>query len=194
MSTETITGRQVNGVDAPLAGTWDLDPAHTSAAFVARHVLTKTRGRFTTISGAVHFEEDPLKSWVEVEIDAASIETNSADRDKHLKSADFLDIEQFPKLTFRSKEVRPKEGTEFQLVGDLTIKDVTRQVVLDADFEGVSPDPFGTTTAAFTAKGEIDREEFGMTWNVAIETGGFLVGKKVQLEIDAELHLRKDDA
>ncbi|MEX2439473.1 MAG: YceI family protein [Actinomycetota bacterium] len=190
MSTETV--RQINDVEAPAVGIWDLDPQHTSAAFVARHVLTKIRGRFNKVSGAVNIAEDPLESSVKVEIDAASIETNSTDRDTHLRSPDFLDVEKYPKLTFRSREVRPKDANTFELVGDLTIKDVTKEVVLEADFEGVSPDPFGTTTASFTAKGEIDREEWGMTWNVAIETGGVLVGKKVQLEIDAELHLRAD--
>jgi polyisoprenoid-binding protein YceI len=182
--------RTLNHVEVPQPGTWALDPAHTTAAFVARHVLTKTRGRFNTLSGTVHIDEDPLKSLVEVEIDAASIETNSADRDNHLRSPDFLDVQTFPTLTFRSKEVRPKQDHTFELVGDLTIKDVTKEVVLDAEFHGISPDPFGTTTASFSATGEIDREEFGMTWNVAIETGGVLVGKKVQLEIEAELHLQ----
>jgi polyisoprenoid-binding protein YceI len=188
MSTQTAP--TVNGIEAPKSGTWKLDPAHTTAGFVARHVLTKVHGRFATLEGTVHIDEDPLKSWAEVELDAASIETNSEDRDNHLRSPDFLDVATYPKLTFRSKEIRPKDGGAFELVGDLTIKDVTREVVLDAEFEGVSPDPFGTTTAAFTATGEIDREEFGMTWNVAIETGGVLVSRKVQLEIDAEAHLQ----
>jgi polyisoprenoid-binding protein YceI len=184
------TAPTTNGVEALQAGTWKLDPAHTTAAFVARHVLTKVRGRFNTLSGEVHIDEDPTKSRVEVQLDAASIETNSQDRDDHLRSPDFLDVETYPTLMFRSNEVRPTGDNRFELVGDLTIKDVTREVVLDAAFEGVSPDPFGNTIAAFTAKGEIDREDWGMTWNVAIETGGMLVGKKVQLEIDAEAHLQ----
>src|SRR3990170_1184285 len=118
--------RETEGVELPPAGTWEIDPAHTTVGFVARHVLTKTRGRFGAVTGTLRVGEGPEDSSVEVEIDAA-------DRDAHLRSPDFLDVERFPKLVFRSTRVRPTGGNRFELVGDLTIKDVTREVVLDAE-------------------------------------------------------------
>lgn len=178
--------REIEGIELPPAGTWEIDPSHSTVGFVARHVLTKSRGRFGALAGTIHLGEGPEDSSVEVEIDAASIETGTPDRDTHLRSPDFLDVERFPKLVFRSTQVRPTGGNRFQLVGNLTIKDVTREAVLDAELIGWQPDPFGNTIASFSATGELDRGEFGMTWNVAIETGGLLVGKKVQLELEVE--------
>jgi polyisoprenoid-binding protein YceI len=190
--TETEAGRVVNGVELPPVGTWVFDKAHTSLEFVARHMLTKVRGRFNAFDGKVVLAERPEDSFVEVEIDAASIETKTDMRDNHLRSADFLDAERFPKLTFRSTEVRPTGTSTFQLVGDLTIKDITRRVVLDADFHGWGPglSPDDPKKAAFSAWTEIDREDWDMTWNMAVETGGLLVGKRVRLEIETELHLQ----
>jgi polyisoprenoid-binding protein YceI len=182
----------IEGVQLPPAGTWAFDKAHTSVEFVARHMLTKVRGRFNEFEGTVVIGGGPQDSSVEVVIDAASLETNTGMRDDHLRSADFLDVERFPKLTFRSTEVRPTGGSTFQLAGELTIKDVTRPVILDAEFQGWGPGmtPDDPLKAAFSASTEIDREDWDMTWNMAVETGGLLVSKRVRIEIETELHLQ----
>ena len=175
----------------PPAGTWTFDVAHTRIGFVARHMLSRIHGRFASFDGKVEIAERPEDSRVEVEIDAGSIGTDTEMRDNHLRSGDFLEIETYPKLTFRSKELRPTGERTFDLVGDLTIKDITREVVLRGEFlgwgAGASPDM--PPLAAFYATTEIDREDWDMTWNVVVETGGWLVGRKVQIEIDAEINL-----
>ena len=179
--------RTVNGIEAPAPGTWEIDPAHSELSFVARYLMvTKVRGGFTEFSGTLHIAEAPEESWVEVTIKAASIDTGTPDRDKHLRSADFLDVERFPELRFRSTKVELIGGTGLKVSGDLTIRDVTKPVVLDAEFQGIAKDPWGGTRAAFSATTEIDREEFGASWNVALETGGWLVSKKVRLELEAQ--------
>lgn len=189
---QTQTRRVVAGVELPPVGTYTFDKAHTSVEFVARHMLTKVRGRFNGFDGTVVLAERPEDSHVEIEIDAASIETKTDMRDDHLRSPDFLDAERYPKLTFRSTRVRPTGGTRFELVGDLTIKDLTREVVLDAELVGwgPGPDPNEPPKAAFSASAEIDREDWDMTWNMAVETGGLLVGKRVRIEIETELDLQ----
>jgi polyisoprenoid-binding protein YceI len=181
----------VDRTKLPPAGTWTFDKAHTQIGFVSRHMLAKVRGRFTGFDGKVVIAERPEDSWVEVEIDAASITTDTEMRDNHLRSPDFLDVETFPKLTFRSKELRPTGDATFELVGDLTIRDITREVVLDAEFLGWGPGPMPDSplVAAFSAKTEIEREDWDVSWNVVVETGGWLVGKKAQIEIDAEINL-----
>ena len=190
--TQTETLRSIEGVVLPPAGTWVFDPAHTSIEFVARHMLAKVRGRFNAFDGTIVIADRLEDSSAVVEIDAASLETKTDMRDNHLRSADFLDVERYPKLAFRSTEVRPIGGSAFQLVGDLAIKDISHPVVLDAEFLGWGPGPSADspTKAFFSARTEIDREAWDMTWNVAVETGGFLVGKRVQIEIEAELNLR----
>ncbi|HET9724657.1 MAG TPA: YceI family protein [Actinomycetota bacterium] len=189
---ETTRKREYQGVSLPPAGRYRFDKAHTELGFVARHMISKVRGRFTEFDGAIEIGETIEDSRVEVEIDAASIWTNTGMRDDHLRSGDFLEAETYPKLTFHSTGVRPTGGTTFQLVGDLTIKDTTSEVVLDAEFLGFGPGSQGGTVVAFTARTEIDREDWDMTWNVAVETGGLLVGKKVQIEIDVEALLVED--
>ncbi len=178
--------REIEGRVLPAPGVWELDPKHTTVEWVARHVLTKVRGRFGKVAGTIHVEEVPERSWVEVEIDAASIDSNTPDRDNHLRSADFLEVEKYPKLTFRSTALRPTGPNTFELDGDLTIKDVTRPVTLEVEYLGVNDSPWGTKLAGFSARTEIDREDWGMTWNVVIETGGLLVSKKVQIELEIE--------
>ncbi|HJP65211.1 MAG TPA: YceI family protein [Actinomycetota bacterium] len=186
MSTELST-RPVNGLDAPVAGTWTFDKAHTTLMGEARHLMvTKVRGRFAEFEGTIHVAEVPEDSFVEVEIQAASIDTGNPDRDAHLRSPDFLDVEQHPSLTFRSTGLELGEGPRFRLPGELTIRGVTRPVVLDAEFLGVNGDPWGNTRVGFSATTEIDREEFGMTWNAALETGGVLVSKTVKIELDVQ--------
>ena len=190
---QTETSRVIDGVALPPEGTWVFDKAHTTIGFVARHIVTKVRGRFNEFDGKVVIGEGPEDSSVEVEIDLASVETKTDMRDDHLRSPDFFDIEKHPKMTFRSREVRPTGGNTFQLVGDLTIKDITNEVVLDAEFLGYGPGPYGSegpVIAGFSARAEVDREAWDLTWNLALETGGWLVGRKVQLEIDTELHLQ----
>jgi polyisoprenoid-binding protein YceI len=181
------TTRSFAGLTIPTAGTFALDPTHTRVGFVARHLMvSKVRGNFTEVSGEINVAEDPLASTVTVRIPAASIDTRVGDRDNHLRSADFLDVEKYPELTFRSTRVGEPSGDKFQIVGELTIRDVTREVTLDVEFEGLATSPWGQEVIGFSASTEIDREEFGMTWNQALEAGGVLVGKKVKIEIEAE--------
>lgn len=191
---QTAAAPEHEGITLPPAGTYTLDQAHTEVGFAARHLISRVRGRFTRFEGQIVIGEKLEDSRVDVAIDATSIWTNQQMRDDHLRSGDFLEAEKYPKLTFASTAVRPTGGNTFQLVGDLTIKDTTNEVVLDAEFLGSGPSPFGGTVAAFAAKTEIDREGWDMTWNQAVETGGVLVGKKVQIEIDVEALLPAEDA
>jgi polyisoprenoid-binding protein YceI len=185
--TGTTTTRQFQGLTVPTPGSFSLDPAHTRASFTVRHLMvSKVRGAFTGVTGTIVIGEDPLKSSVEVSIATASIDTGVADRDGHLRSPDFLDAEKYPEVTFRSTSLLEPHGNEFKLVGDLTIRDTTRPVTLEVEFEGVANSPYGQEVIGFSATTEIDREEFGITWNQALETGGVMVGKKVKVEISAE--------
>jgi polyisoprenoid-binding protein YceI len=187
MTTPTIAGRSFDGITIPQPGTFTLDAAHTTVGFVARHlVVSKVRGSFTDVSGVITIADEPLASSVDVIIGAASITTGSADRDQHLRSGDFLDLDNHPEITFRSTGVVSHSGADFVLAGELTIRGVTRQVELAVEFDGVAKSPWGHEVIAFTATTEIDREEFGITWNAALETGGVLVGRKVTIEITAE--------
>jgi polyisoprenoid-binding protein YceI len=183
---QPATVSEIDGMTLPTPGTWRFDKAHTEIGFVARHMISRVRGRFTGFDGSIEIGERPEDSRVEVRIAAASISTDSEMRDNHLKSPDFLDVGTYPELTFRSTAVRLTGGNRFRLVGDLTIKDVTREVVLDAEFAGTGPGLQGGQLAAFSARAELDREEWDITWNVAVETGGLLVGKKVAIEIEVE--------
>ncbi len=185
-STEPVT-REWNGLTIPAAGTYQLDAAHKRVGFVARHMMvSKVRGEFAEATATITVAEDPMQSSVSATIQAASINTSQADRDAHLRSGDFLDAEKYPTLEFRSTGVKSHDGNEFVLTGELTVKDVTRQVELEVEFEGVGRSPYGQDIFGFSASTEIDREEFGLTWNVALETGGVVVGKKVKIEIEGE--------
>ncbi|MFD0784115.1 YceI family protein [Micromonospora azadirachtae] len=185
-STEAVT-REWEGLTIPTPGTYALDAAHKRVGFVARHMMvSKVRGEFTEAAATITVAEDPMQSSVTATIQAASIHTGAADRDAHVRSGDFLDVEKFQTLEFRSTGVKSRHGNEFVLLGELTIRDVTRPVELHVEFEGVGRSPFGQDIFGFSAKTEIDREEFGLTWNVAIESGGVLVGKKVKIEIEGE--------
>ncbi len=180
MSTTTAT--------LPKTGTWVIDPSHSSVEFVAKHlVVSKVRGRFASFSGTIEVADPIERSNVDVTIEAASIDTGDRDRDGHVKSGDFLDVETFPQLTFRSTGAHHKDGDRWSIPGELTIRDVTKPVELDVEYLGVYTDPWGNEKAAFTASTELDREQFGITWNQALETGGVLVGKTVKIEIDVQL-------
>ena len=171
--------------------TWTIDPSHSTVEFVAKHMMiTTVKGRFAELEGTIVADEENFAdSTVEVTMNAASIDTRSEQRDGHLRSPDFLDVESYPEVTFRSTRV---EGTkdEFQLTGDLTIRGVTRPITLDVTFEGEGKDPWGGTRASFSAHGKFDRRDFGLTWNVALETGGILVSNEVKINIEAQVVLQ----
>ena len=185
MTTVTAT-RSLGGTILPVPGVWDLDPGHTEVAFTGRHfMLTKVRGRFTGVSGTVTVAEDPGESVVEVAIDMATVESGNPTRDEHLRSSELFQVERFPEATFRSVQVDWR-GTSGVVVGDLTIHGVTKRVPLDVVFEGHARDPWGGERAIFSAQTRINREDFGVTWNVALETGGVLVSKEILITIDVE--------
>ncbi len=166
------------------AGTYAIDPAHSEVGFVARHAMvTKVRGRFTEVEGTLTFGDDVESSTATATIKTASVITGSADRDGHIKGADFFDVEKYPTITFAATGVRA-DGGAYVLDGNLTIKDVTRPVSLPVQFEGVATDPFGNQRAGFSASTVVEREDWGLTWNAALETGGVLVSKKVTLQLD----------
>lgn len=167
---------------------WEIDSSHSSVHFSVRHlVIAKVRGTFARWSGTVQVPDgDFSKGTVSVTIDASSINTGVDQRDAHLKSADFFDVEQYPELSFVGKRVEPRSKTEIDVVGDLTIKGVTREVILRVEQHGEAKDPWGNLRAAFTAKTSIDRKDFGLTWNQALETGGVMVGDRVEIEAEIE--------
>ena len=164
-----------------------LDKSHTEVGFFVRHLMvSKVRGRFTDYEGEIVVADDPAQSSVEVTIQAASITTNDEARDNHVRTNDFLAVEEFPTLNFKSTKVELSSGGDWKVNGDLTVRGVTRPIVLDVEFEGVIQDPWGNQRLGFTASGEIDRNDFGVSFNAALETGGFVVSPKVRLEIEAE--------
>ena len=171
--------------------TWQIDPTHSAVEFAVKHMMfTTVRGRFKDVKGTIEADEkNPNNSTVNVEISAASIDTGVADRDGHLRSGDFLDVEKFPALTFRSKRVEGaanKPGDRFKVIGDLTIRGTTMEVTLDAQFEGTGTDPWGGTRAGVRATTTIDRRDWGLKWNQALETGGILVGNDLRIEIEVQ--------
>lgn len=202
--------RRWNGMTIPAPGRFEIDPQHTTIGFVARHLMvTQVRGRFEEFDGEIEVAEEPLLSSARATIVTKSITTGADDRDTHLRSGDFLDVETFPELNYVSRAVRPaaagskwtlvngamrrrrRDGNGVSVLGDLTIHGITRPLELDVRLDGVTHDPWGGERLALTATGEIDREEYGMTWNVALEAGGWLVSQKIQLEIRAQA-IRKD--
>jgi polyisoprenoid-binding protein YceI len=179
------TATTATGLPAP--GVWKIDPAHTTVGFVARHLMvTKVRGRFADVEGEVHIAEQPEQSSVRARIKTASIDTGSQDRDAHLRSPDFFDVDQYPAIEFLSNRITGS-GSDWTLEGDLTVKGITRPVTLDVELEGVTADPWGGHRAGFTARTEVDREDWGLTWNVVLESGGVVVSRKVKLELDIQL-------
>ena len=167
---------------------WNIDASHSAIQFSVRHmVVSKTRGRFTRWNGQLDFDPaQPGKGSVQVTIEPASIDTADAQRDGHLRSADFFDVEKHPQATFRSTKIEPRGGDRYLVAGDLTIKGVTRPVALEATWEGTGKDPWGGERAGFSATATIDRRDFGLEWNKVLETGGVLVGEKVELQLEVE--------
>jgi polyisoprenoid-binding protein YceI len=178
--------RTVDKVDLPTAGIWEIDPGHAEIAFIGRHLmLTKVRGRFTGVSGYIVVADDPAESTVDVTIDTASVNSGDRTRDDHLRSGDFLDVEKYDTATFHSTRVT-WNGTTGTVAGDLTIKDVSKPVTLTVDYLGHVRDPWGGDRAVFSAHGNLNREDWGLTWNMVLDSGGLLVSKEIRLEIEVE--------
>jgi polyisoprenoid-binding protein YceI len=189
-TTTVVPTRTVDGRVLPAVGKWDIDPGHTELAFIGRHfMLTKVRGRFTGVTGSVTIADDMAASSVHVTIDMGSVDSGNPTRDEHIRSVDLFDVEQYPTADFRSGRV-DWHGTQGTVHGDLTLHGVTRQVPLEVTFEGFVRDPWGGDRAIFSARAKLNREDFGITWNVALETGGVLVSKEIQIEIELETVLR----
>ena len=184
--TEHALTRNVDGVTVPAVGRWTIDPSHTSAEFVGRHLMvSKVRGGFGAVTGTIDVAETLRDSSVEIVIETASVSTGDDDRDGHIKSPDFFDVENFPEMRFVSTAVEP-DGGSWKLTGALTIKDVTKPVTIDFDFNGIVDDPWGNSKAAFSGTAVILREDWGLNWNVALDAGGVLVSKKIAIEIEVE--------
>jgi polyisoprenoid-binding protein YceI len=186
MATAELT-RVVGGETVPNPGTYALDKTHTIVAFVARHLMvTKMRGTFGEFEGTIVVAEDPTESSVQAIIRTDSVSTGEAQRDVHLRSGDFFEQDKYPTMTFSSTAVRPAADGKWRVSGDLSIKDVTRPVVLDLEFNGATSDPWGGVRLGFSAATDIDRTEFGVSWNTALDGGGVVVGNRVRIEIEAE--------
>lgn len=179
--------REVDGLSVPEPGTYTIDASHSELTFSVRHMMvSKVRGRFNQVEGSIEFADDLTASQVDVTIQVASIDTGDEGRDGHLKSADFFDAEQYPSITFHSTGVTDLKGDSFTLEGDLTVRDVTRPVSFTATYNGAGRNPWGAVVVGFEGSVELDREEFGLTWNQALETGGVLVGKVIKIDIAIE--------
>ncbi len=168
---------------------WVFDSMHSSAEFAIKHMMFMTvRGRSSKIEADIAFDESqPERSSLDARIGVASIDTREPGRDAHLLSADFFDAEKYPVITFKSRRIEPHKGGRYAIVGDLTIRDITREVVFDTEFGGIAMDPWGNQRAGFSAEASINRKDFGLTWNVALETGGVVVGETVKVSLEAEL-------
>lgn len=191
--TQTVSlTRQYKGTEVPEEGTYDIDPKHTTVEFVARHLMiTKVRGRLDEVAGTIHIGSVPEDSSVEVTIGAGSVHTGEAQRDAHLRSDDFFDVEHHPTWTFKSTAVEHIDDNEWKVTGDLSIRGTTKPVELKVEFDGATVTPWGPSAVAFSASTEIDREDWGLTYNMVLETGGVMVGKKVRIELNVEAIARQ---
>jgi len=183
-----------NGPD--LSGDWDLDPAHTRIGFSAKHAMVATvRGAFNDLTGTLHVDfDDPDKSYAEISLKVASIDSRNAQRDEHLRSADFFDAEKFPEITFRSNRIEEVAENALVVSGDLTIRDITKPITIPIEFTGVQTDAFGELRAGFEGTRRIDRREYGLEWNMALDQGGWLVSEKITLEFELSAIKRVDAA
>jgi len=168
---------------------WQLDPGHTYIGFTGRHLMVATvRGEFEQFSGTVEFDEQDLtRSKVDIQIEAASVTTRNTQRDEHFRSADFFDVEHFPYIIFKSKRVIMQDAHHGQLIGDLTVRNITREVVLDGEYSGVSQTPWNTYSAGFSLRGKVNRKDWGLNWNMVLAGGGLVAGDEITLAIDLEL-------
>jgi polyisoprenoid-binding protein YceI len=181
MATTTATAT------TPATGTFAIDKAHSEVVFQVRHLVTRVRGRFSDFAGTIRFDElNPAAGSVSFTVDAASIDTNSADRDAHLRSEDFFFVEQFPALTFVSSGVSKRSGDAYDVRGTLTIRGVAKEITLPVEFLGAAKDPWGQSRIGFEAETTVNRKDFGLTWNAALETGGFLVGDEVKITLSIQ--------
>jgi polyisoprenoid-binding protein YceI len=188
-TTATTPAAAATATTNPSKTTWAIDPAHTSVEFSVRHLMiTTVKGRFTDVKGTVISDDaDLTQGQVDLTINVASIDTREAQRDTHLRSADFFETEKFPRMSFKGRRITDVSGDRFRLIGDLTIRDITREVTLDVTSNGRAKDPWGGERAGFEATTKIKRSDFGLTWNQALETGGVVVGDEIKISIDAEL-------
>jgi polyisoprenoid-binding protein YceI len=179
--------RTVNDRQVPLAGEYAIDPAHTSVEFVVRHMMiSNVRGRFRDVSGTITVDEMPERSHVEVVLNAASVDTGIGERDRHLRSPDFFDAERYPTIRFRSTKVEPDPDGAWAVTGDLTVLDVTRPIILQVTFEGANASATDGERIAFTAAAEVNRDDWGLTWNQAFEAGHVLIGKQARIDVNVE--------
>ena len=191
MAEQTISSRTVDGVEYPAVGTYAIDVSHTRLGFAVRHMaVSKVRGEFKDFSGTLELAENPADSKISVTIQAGSVDTHDENRDNHLRTNDFFDAETHPTWTFTSTAIRPRSASEWDVDGDLTIRGVTKQVTLDATLEGVVNDPYGMHRVGFSATTSIVRDDFGVSFNAALETGGVVVGKKIDIDVEIEATLQ----
>lgn len=198
MATES-TGTRLTTEAMPEVGVhsvWDIDPAHSLVQFSVKHMMfTTVRGRFTDVQGVIHCadESDPSSASVEATIAAASIDTGDEQRDTHLRSEDFLDAERYPAITFKSTRIDMMAEDQMRVAGNLTIRDVTREVILDTTYNGRGVNPWGKEVSGFTAEARINRKDYGLTWNAALESGGLLVGDRLDILIEIQAVKRDPD-
>ena len=184
------TSTEAGAIPGYVAGTWEIDPVHSEVGFIARHMMvSKVRGRFTQFSGEFVTADNPLQSSVTATIDLTSIQTGNEQRDQHIRSADFFEVDKYKTMTYRSTGLRAA-GDHYVLDGELTLKDVTKEVPLTLELNGFGPDPFGGTRAGFTATGEINRRDFGVNFSAPMETGGVVVSDKIALQLEIEAVLK----
>lgn len=182
-----VSTREWNGIQIPAPGTFKLDPNHTRVGFVVKHMMvSRVRGNFNEFDGTIEVAENPLESTVSATVHIQSVNTRQEIRDNHLRSGDFFLAEQFPTMTFESTRLSGGSGGTFEIVGNLTIKDVTREVTLEAELEGVAVSPHGQEVIGFSASTQINREDFGLTYNQALEAGGVMISKDIKIEIEGE--------
>jgi polyisoprenoid-binding protein YceI len=168
---------------------WEIDPAHSQAAFTVKHMMfTTVRGRFKVLSGSVHIDEqNPASSWVDAQVETASIDTGDANRDNHLRSPDFFDAQQYPTITFKSTSVESLGGNEYNVTGDLSMHGVTKPVTFKAEYGGQGKNPFGVLVAGLSARAKINRKDWSLNWNAPLEAGGWLVSEDVNIELDLQV-------
>jgi polyisoprenoid-binding protein YceI len=187
MTDSVSSTREFQGLQIPAAGTYELDAAHKRVGFVVRHLMvSKVRGNFGEATATITIGEDPLQSSVTATIQTTSVFTGQPDRDNHLRTGDFFEAEKYPTIEFKSTGIKSQNGNEFLLDGELTIKGITKPVELLVEFEGAGRSPYGQDVFGFEASTEIDREDWGLTYNMALESGGVMIGKKVKIEIEGE--------